>query len=119
MFSLVIMRPHLFWFCTRAAEVGFVNGLFSAEGIPLSAQFALGRERARALFARSWFSPRQFLPFARESRLGHFLAGAAGAFRATLAAVTFSFVGISFTGPLVLNHPATGARWQGRWRVFR
>src|SRR5437016_5124952 len=88
MFPLVIIWPNLFWFCARAAEVWFVNGLFSAAGVPLSAEFALGRKRPRALFARSWFGPGEFLPFAREARLGHPLAGASAAFRTALAAVS-------------------------------
>ncbi len=88
---------------------GFVNGLFSPAAISFPAEFALGRESASALFARTWFSPGEFLPFAGEARLGHAHASATGAFRTTLTAVSFSFVCISFTGPLVLNHCATGA----------
>ena len=94
---------------------GFVDGLCSAEGVSLAAQFATRRGRACALFARSWFGFREFLALAGETGMSHFGASAASAFRATLAAVGLSFVGVSFARPLVLNHAATGARrmWGG------
>ena len=106
-------RPRdLFEFCNRTAAAGFVNGLLGAAGISLPAEFALGRERSRTLFARSGFGPGEFLPFAGEARLGDAPANATGAFRTSLAAISLSFVCISFSGPLVLDYCATGARRQ-------
>lgn len=104
-------RPgSLFEVCNIRAAVGFVNRLSRAAGVSLPAEFALGRERPRSLFIRSCFGPREFLPFAREARMGHAGASAAGPFRTALTAICFSFVCISFAGPLILNHCTTGAR---------
>ena len=50
-------------FVNRAAAFRLVNGLSSAAGISLPAEFALGRKRARTLFARSWFGTGEFLAF--------------------------------------------------------
>lgn len=88
---------------------GFVDGFCSATGISLPAEFALGRRRARTLFAGSRLGPGEFLALARKTGIGHVPASAAGVFGATLAAVGLVFVGIPFTGPLILNHAATGA----------
>ena len=104
----------LFGICKQAAAAGLVNSLFRAAGISLPAEFALGRESSSTLFARPRFGLSDFLSFAGEARLGHAHASATGAFRTTLAAVSFSFVGISFAGPLVLDHGATGARRRRR-----
>src|ERR1051326_6246992 len=69
----------LFRFCSRAAAAGFVNCLFSAAGISLAAQLALGRERARTLFARPRFGLGKVLAFGGEAQVGHAAASAAGA----------------------------------------
>jgi hypothetical protein len=100
----------LFEFCKQAAAAGLVNRLFRAAVISLPAEFAVGRERSSTLFARAWFGLSDFLSFAGEAGLGHAHASATGAFRTTLAAVAFSFVCISFAGPLIFDHCATGAR---------
>jgi hypothetical protein len=99
----------LFRRCKHAAAAGLVNSLFCALGISFPAEFALGHEGASPLFAGAWFRLSEFLSFAGEARLGHAHASANGAFRATLAAVSFSFMCITFAGPFVLGHGATGA----------
>jgi hypothetical protein len=113
-FNLVSRDRHLFEASDRTTEVRLVDSFPSAAGISLPAEFALGRERSRALFAGSRVSLGDFLTFAGETRLGHAGAIATGAFRTALAAIGFSFVCITFAGPLILNHGATRARRQRR-----
>jgi hypothetical protein len=96
----------------HGAAAGLVDAVFRAARIPLSTEFALGCESSSALFARAWFRLSGLLSFAGEARLGHVHASATGGFRTTLAAEGFSCVCISFPGPLVLDHFATGARVQ-------
>ncbi len=95
-----------------STDAGLIDRFFRSKIISFSAQFTLRRRRSRALLAWPWLRPRQFLSPAREARFADGDAGATGAFRTTLAAVGFAIVGIPFSGPLVLNHSATGTRRQ-------
>ena len=96
--------------CLPPNRAGLINCLLGAAGISLPAEFTLGRERTCTLFAWSCFGSREFLSFTGESRLLNAAASTAGTFGTTLATVSFSYVCITFPGPLVLNHGATGAR---------
>ena len=108
----------LTWFgkCTAAARL--VDGLFSAAGISFSAQLAAWRRSSGTLFACAGRCLCEFLSLAGKARLGHGRARATGAFRTTLAAVRLSFVRVSFSGPLVLNHSTTWTRRSSRRRGF-
>ena len=101
-------------FRESTTDAGLIDRFFRSKIISFSAQFTFRCRRSRALLARPWLRPREFLSSAREARFADGDAGATGAFRTTLAAIGFAIVGISFARPLVLDHSATGT---GRHRT--
>jgi len=92
----------------RQRSTALVECFGGAKIVPLAAKFALRGRRAGTLFARAWFRPCQLLSLTREARFSDRDTGATGPFCATLAAISFALVRVSFPRPFILNHAATG-----------
>jgi len=95
------------WIESRA-DAGLIDGVLGAAVVTLAAELPVGCRRSGALFPGTRRGFGLLLSFTGKAWFGHCDTGATSPFGATLAAISLVAMSVSFPGPCIFEHAATG-----------